>query len=92
MHNLVKEWTRADYAAVGTWLNQSESLDRSKPAAVHAYAATIAPFDASTAANWALTLPAGEPQDDLLKEIHRHWKNQDETAATRFAEQHGLGQ
>jgi hypothetical protein len=41
VHHLVSGWTQSDYAAVGSWLNNSDSLGRSKPAAVHAYAKSV---------------------------------------------------
>ena len=66
------------------------AADWDDSAAVRAYAKTVAPYEPQTAANWALTLPAGDERTGLLKTIHGHWKSQDEAAAARFAEQHGL--
>ena len=85
---LVSRWTQEDYASAGTWLN--DATGPAKNPAVLAYAKTVAPYEAETAANWAPTLPAGEQRSELLKSIHGSWKSQDQAAAARFAEQHGL--
>ena len=88
VRGMVTQWASADYAAAGTWLG--EVTGPARIPAVAAYAATIAPYEPAAAANWALTLPTGEDRSSLLQQIRDHWKSQDEPAATRFAEQHGL--
>lgn len=86
--NMVAQWAQEDYASAGIWLN--DATGPVKVPAIRGYARAVAPYEPETAANWALTLPAGDQRTDLLKTIHTHWKSQDEPAAARFAEQHGL--
>lgn len=89
--DLVPEWTRQDYKAAGAWIN-GEPAGPAKNAAVSSYAATVAPFEPATAAQWALTLPAGEERQKLIDQIHTEWQKKDAAAAAVFARQQGLGQ
>ncbi len=86
---IVTQWTRDDYKAAGEWL-VAEPEGPSKNTAVQAYAETVAPYEPDTAAQWALTLPAGKERDATLKRIHRELKGKDEAAAAAFAEKHGI--
>lgn len=86
---IVSQWTRDDYKAAGEWL-VAEPDGPSKNTAIQAYAETVAPYEPDTAAQWALTLPAGKERDNTLKRIHRELKGKDADAAAAFAEKHGI--
>lgn len=86
---LVSGWAHDDYRAAGEWLNRAADTP-AKPVAVAAYATTVAPHDPQSAAQWALTLPAGDQRDALLRKVHRAWQPQDPAAAEAFARQHGI--
>ncbi|WAC20575.1 hypothetical protein OVA24_04180 [Luteolibacter sp. SL250] len=86
---IVNQWTRDDYKAAGEWL-VAEPDGPSKNTAIQAYAETVAPYEPDTAAQWALTLPAGKERDATLKRIHREMKGKDEAAAAAFAQKHGI--
>jgi hypothetical protein len=86
---MMERWTREDYQAAGTWLAASPA-GPARHAAVRSYAKTVAPYEPATAAQWALTLPAGPPRDDLLRHIHDQWKHSDEAAAAAFARQQNI--
>lgn len=88
---MFRQWTRDDYRAAGEWLNSAPS-GPARNSAVTSYAATVAPHEPASAAQWALTLEAGPSRDALLKEIHGHWKNRDPDAAEVFARKHGIAE
>lgn len=87
--NLMSQWTRTNYKAAGEWLNDAAD-GPAKQAAVRSYASTLAPYEPAVAAQWALTLPAGDPRESLIRNIHEQWKSKDETAAADFAREQGL--
>ncbi len=89
--NLVSQWTREDYQAAGSWINGAQE-GPAKQAAVKSYARTVAPYEPASAAQWAVTLPAGQERDQLLKNVHEEWKKKDEAAAAEFAKEHDLGE
>jgi hypothetical protein len=89
VRQIVSQWTRDDYKAAGEWL-VAEPEGPSKNTAIQAYAETVAPYEPETAAQWALTLPAGKARDATMKRIHQKLKNKDEAAAAVFAEKHGI--
>jgi hypothetical protein len=91
VENMVSQWTREDYQAAGAWINGTQD-GPAKQAAVKSYARTVAPYEPASAAQWAVTLPAGQERDELLKNVHAEWKKKDETAAAEFAKEHGLGE
>ncbi|RYD38635.1 MAG: hypothetical protein EOP87_01220 [Verrucomicrobiaceae bacterium] len=86
---IVRQWTSDDYKAAGEWL-VAEPEGPAKNTAVQAYAETVAPYEPETAAQWALTLPAGKERDATMKRIHQQLKGKDEAAAAVFAEKHGI--
>lgn len=88
---IVSQWTTRDHQAAGEWIRQTAD-GPVKEAAVASYAETVAPYEPATAAQWALTLPAGERRRALIREINREWKKKDEAAAADFAREHDLAE
>lgn len=88
---IVGEWTTRDHQAAGEWIRQTAD-GPVKEAAVASYAETVAPYEPATAAQWALTLPAGERRNELIGQIHEEWKKKDEAAAADFAREHDLAE
>jgi hypothetical protein len=88
---LMETWTKSDYTAAGTWLSSIKD-GPTKEAAVRSYAATVAPYDPATAAQWGLTLPEGSDRTEVLKGIQAEWEKQDPSAAGKFAAENGLSQ
>ncbi|HEY8962800.1 MAG TPA: hypothetical protein VIM57_11410 [Luteolibacter sp.] len=89
---MMNRWTEKDYQAAGTWLTQTAD-GPAKQAAIVSYAAAVAPYEPETAAEWAMTLPAGKKRDEALKSIYRKWPKDDpaaKEAAEAFAEKHGI--
>ena len=86
---LVTQWTREDYQAAGEWLNATAD-GPAKQVAARSYAETIAPYDPETAAQWAVTLRAGDERDRVLKRVRDEWKKKDEAAAAEFARKNGV--
>jgi hypothetical protein len=86
---IIQNWTQKDYRAAGTWLANAPE-GPTKQAAVRSYAETVASYDPQTAAQWALTLPAGKKRAQTLQHIHQQWPKDDAAGAAAFAEQHGL--
>jgi len=89
---MMERWTEKDYRAAGTWLTQAADSPV-KQAAVASYAKTVAPYEPETAAQWAMTLPAGQKRNIALQSIYQKWpKNEpaDKEAAEAFAEKHGI--
>ncbi len=92
MCSMVRNWTRNSYQAAGTWLATAAD-GPTKQTAVRSYAETIARYDPETAAQWALTLPAGKNREETLQHIHRNWPKDDDAskaAAEAFAKKHGI--
>lgn len=89
IRDMVRHWTQRDYRAAGTWL-ASVADGPTKQAAVRSYAETVARYDPQTAAQWALTLPAGEKRAQTLKQIHHRWPKDDAEGAAAFAREHGI--
>ena len=89
--HLMRDWTNNDYEAAGQWLQDADE-GPSKQAAVASYAKTVAPYEPDVAAQWAVTLPAGEQRDALVKTVYEEWKMKDEAAAAEFAKRQGIGE
>jgi hypothetical protein len=86
---VVGAWTRRDHRAAGEWIRQAADGPL-KESAIASYAGTVAPYEPAAAAQWALTLPAGERRTELIEQIHEEWKKKDEAAAADFAQEQGL--
>jgi hypothetical protein len=92
VHDMIRNWTQADYQAAGQWLSKANE-GPAKQAAVRSYAETVARYDPETAAQWGLTLPPGADREKTLKNIHSQWPKDDDAskaAAEAFARQHGI--
>ena len=88
---MVNNWTRNDYQAAG--IGEPGAGGPTKQTAVRSYAETIARCDPETAAQWALTLPAGKNREETLQHIHRNLPKDDDAskaAAEAFAKKHGI--
>ncbi len=83
---MIQNWTQKDYRAAGTWLANA-SDGPTKQAAIRSYAETVAPYDPETAAQWALTLPAGQQREKTMKRIHQQWPKDDAAGAAAFAKE-----
>ncbi len=60
---------------------------------IRSYAETVSSYEPATAAQWALTLPAGPARDATLRTIYQNWPRHDPAAreaAATFAQQHGI--
>lgn len=89
---IVRNWTENDFQAAGKWLADTPD-GPVKEVAVRSYAETVSRYDPETAAQWALTLPAGKDRDQTLKQIHQNWPGSDDAAraaAAAFAKKHGV--
>lgn len=89
---LVRRWTENDYQAAGTWLAAAPE-GPAKAASVKAYATTIARYEPEVAAQWAMTLPAGQDRAKTISIIHENWPRKDpadKEAAAAFAREHGI--
>ena len=92
IQNIVSNWTRTDYQAVGKWLAATPA-GPDKDISVSSYAETLARYEPAAAAQWALTLPAGAARESTLRNIYRVWPRKDPAdaaAAEAFAIQHGI--
>jgi hypothetical protein len=87
--NLIGQWTQQDYLAAGKWLSAAAD-GPAKQAAISTYAETVAEYDPQVAAQWALTLPAGEERQATLEAIHENWPKSDAGGAAAFAKEHGI--
>ena len=87
--SITRLWAQRDYKAAGEWLNQTAE-GPVKRTAVAAYAEMVVSQDPETAAQWAVTLPAGKDRDRSLKTVHQEWKKKDEAAAAEFARKNGV--
>ncbi len=92
VRNMVSNWTRKDFQATGTWLNNTPA-GPVKEAAIRSYAETVSSYEPEAAAQWAVTLPAGKERDATLKQIYQNWPKKDDAgkqAAEAFKQQHGI--
>ncbi len=89
IRRMVSNWTEKDYQAAGTWLSATPA-GPTKDASVRAYAETVAAYEPATAAQWAMTLPAGKQREETLQNIYDRWPSDDEDAKAAFAKQHGI--
>ncbi|MBC8128647.1 MAG: hypothetical protein H8M99_16030 [Gloeobacteraceae cyanobacterium ES-bin-144] len=89
VRRMVERWTEKDYAAAGKWLTTT-SDGPTKTAAVRSYAETIAQYEPETAAQWALTLPAGKDRDQTIKQIYQKWPASDAAGKEAFGIEHGI--
>jgi hypothetical protein len=89
IEGLVGNWTRNDYQAAGKWLATAAD-GPAKNAAVRSYAVTVSSYEPATAAQWAMTLPAGKPREATLKRIYQNWPADDSAAKEAFAKEHGF--
>lgn len=86
---MVQFWTQEDHEAAGTWLT-TVSEGRAKMTSVQQFAETVAKYEPETAAQWAMTLPAGEKRDSTLKKIYQNWPKNEAAAKAAFAAEHGM--
>ncbi len=89
---MVRNWTQNDYQAAGKWLT-TQPDGPTKEASVRSYAETVSKYDPDTAAQWAMTLPAGKDRTATLSTIYHNWPRNDDAskeAAEAFARQHGI--
>ncbi len=89
IENLVRNWTRNDFQAAGTWLAAAPD-GPTKNAAIRSYAGTVAEYEPETATQWALTLPPGKDREQTLKTIYRNWPKDDTAAKEAFKLEHGI--
>ncbi|GAA5128269.1 hypothetical protein JIN84_01795 [Luteolibacter yonseiensis] len=92
IRDLVRQWTRNDYQAAGTWLGTMPE-GPAKNTSVRSYAETISKYEPEAAAQWAVTLPPGKERDRTLRNIYHNWPKKDEAekaAAEAFKAQHGI--
>lgn len=92
IRGFVSTWTQNDCQAAGQWLGGAPDSP-AKNSAIRAYAETVASYQPEVAAQWALTLPAGDERDATLKQIHANWPKTDAAAiesAAAFAKEHDI--
>lgn len=90
----VRDWTAKDHRAAGEWLAALPEGPAKAPS-VAAFATTVAEYDPQIATQWALTMPPGVKRKETLKEIHKHWPQDDaasKAAREAFAREHGLSE
>ncbi len=88
----VSIWTQNECEAAGLWLG-SATDGPAKNMAIRAYAETVASYQPEVAAQWALTLPAGDERDATLKQVLANWPKTDAAAieaAAAFAKENGI--
>jgi hypothetical protein len=86
---MVQNWTKTDYQAAGKWLAATPD-GPTKNISIRSYAETVARYEPETAAQWAMTLPAGKDRDETLKNIYQKWPANDEAAKQAFKKLHGI--
>lgn len=92
IRSIVSDWTKNDYLAAGKWLTTTPA-GPVKNTAIRSYAETVASYEPETAAQWAMTLPAGADRDQTLVNIYRKWPTPDpvaKAAAEKFKTTHGI--
>ena len=92
IRNMVSDWARSDFQATGAWLNTTPAGPL-KNSAIRSFAETVSSYAPEAAAQWALTLPAGEDRDQTLANIYQNWPREDDAskaAAEVFKSQHGV--
>ncbi len=92
IRKLVNRWTNDDHQAAGNWL-ASAPENPAKNVAIRSFAETVSKYVPETAAQWAMTLPAGEARATTLKTIYKNWPKDDaasKAAATTFANEHRI--
>lgn len=89
---LMGKWTEIDYQAAGRWLAAAPEVS-AKTFSIQAYAGAVSKYEPETAAQWAMTLPAGRQRDETLRNIYQKWPKDDPTsreAAEAFKNKHGI--
>ncbi|RYD34586.1 MAG: hypothetical protein EOP87_08920 [Verrucomicrobiaceae bacterium] len=86
---IMTRWTELDYQAAGRWLAAAPE-GPVKSASVQAYAIAVSGYEPATAAQWAMTLPAGKGRDATLLQIHQNWPKEQTAARDAFAKEHGI--
>jgi hypothetical protein len=86
---MVRNWTENDYGAAGKWLAATPA-GPTKTISIRSYAETVAQYEPETAAQWAMTLPAGQDRDETLKNIYQKWPDGDDAAKQAFGNSHGI--
>lgn len=68
MREIIPQWTRRDYSAVGAWLN-GQPAGKAKDEAILSYAETLAPAEPEAAQRWLEVLPDSDKKLELLKTV-----------------------
>lgn len=92
IREMISNWTIKDYRAAGEWL-AAEPAGPVRDASVRGYAETVSRYEPETAAQWAMTLPAGKQRQETLANIYQNWPRKDDesrAAADAFAKEHGI--
>lgn len=86
---IMTKWTELDYQEAGRWLAAAPE-GPAKTLSIPAYAGAVSKYEPETAAQWAMTLPAGKDLDATLKQIHQNWPKEQAAARDAFAKEHGI--
>jgi hypothetical protein len=86
---LVTFWVKKDHKSAGEWISHNAN-GPVKNAAIHAYSYEVAAYEPTVAAQWAMTLPAGENREKALKGVYENWLKTDAAGKEAFGKQHGF--
>ena len=86
---LVTPWVQDESQVVGKWLNEQPD-GPVKAAAVNAFARAVGEVEPQIAAQWAVTMPAGQEREETLKRIYQKWLGKDPSAANAALRGMGL--
>jgi hypothetical protein len=87
--DLVTSWVKEDYKSAGEWISHNAN-GLVKNAAIHAYSYEVAAYEPTVAAQWAMTLPAGENRKKALEGVYENWLKTDAAGKEAFGKQHGF--
>jgi hypothetical protein len=86
---LVTFWVKKDHKSAGEWISHN-AHGLVKNAAIYAYSYEVAAYEPTVAAQWAMTLPAGENRKKALEGVYENWLKTDAVGKEAFGKQHGF--
>ncbi|MFN0126709.1 MAG: hypothetical protein ACKV19_08495 [Verrucomicrobiales bacterium] len=87
--HMVRQWAYQDFNAAGEWLGKQEP-GPARDRAIHDFAQTVSPIDASAAAIWAAQIENEELRSAALSQTLSQWQTTDQAAADAWIKEQGL--
>ena len=86
---VIRDWTRADYNAVGTWL-RDQTPGPLRDLSIRSFAHQVLVKEPPSAVDWALTISDAGERAAVLRSLNKEWAAHDPAAAAAYFTDKGI--